>query len=439
MFRLLSVICLVMILIYRKFTSRTVLTPSGILASTWLVFLVFQMILAPKILFSLKTYIFIMLFILAFTFGEHCHILFFWKRTANKKLDYPCRDIRGSHSDRKMELALRISVISIGLISLLGSLMYADAIARYFGSYREMLSAGWAVRGALAEGQIYIPRIVRGLSTIGYSSIVLAIVYWIKYRFRLFLTIPVISMLIFGVAQNGRAGMILIIVQIFLGAYWRDAYNNKGNLDFRLIKRMTVPFIFIFVIFTVGLMLREQNFYLDNSTIRRYLNVFVIYAFGGIGALTSYLNNPVPNTLGFGRFSFASLFDLLGIHKNVMGIYTDYLPISDVPGEVSNIYTVIRPALDDFGILGFVVFFFIVGFICSLGYKKAKKGSIMAISFTIVSYSYIIHSPLLPMTVHNSFLASMILPQLVLYFLEIVTIEKRNYNRQVFSQRGKRK
>lgn len=423
---LLSIISILAILFYKRLTAKTLLTPSGTLAATWLVFLLFKSILSPLIFYSYTTHLYVILMIMMFTAGEHIHILLLRRKY----------QISPSHTEHiidkfvknlRFELRLRISIIMLGLMSLLGSLLYAQIIAGYFGSFNGMLSAGWAVRGAIAEGFIQVPLIVRGLSMLGYSGIILAIVYWVKYQYRFFLVIPFVSMLIFGIAQSGRAGMILVIIQVFLGSYWKDVLGDKKNIEAKLIRRVALPLILILGLFVAGSMMREQNFSLDFSAITMNLSTFKVYAFGGIGSLTSYLDKPNIDILGLGRFSFASLYDLLGIHRNIMGIYTDYLPISDIPGQTSNIYTVIRPTLDDFGLLGYIIYFFIIGYVISIGYEKAKKKDIKAIAFTIVNYSFIIHTPLLPMTVHNAFLVSMLFPQLVIFFIENLSSKKGNY------------
>lgn len=422
---LLSIMSIFVILMYKKTSTKTLLTPSGTLAATWLVFLLCKAILSPEIFFSYTTHIYVMLMILMFTAGEHTHILLI-QRKYQISHNYTEHKIHAVVKDLRFKLRFKLCIIIIGLMSLLGSLLYAQIITGYFGSFEGMFSAGWAVRGAISGGYIQVPLIVRGLSMLGYSGIILAIVYWIKYRYRYFLVIPFVSMFIFGIVQSGRAGMILVIIQVFLGSYWKDVLGNKKNIEARLIRRVAIPFIFILVFFVGGSMMREQNFSIDFSALTRNLSTFKTYAFGGIGALTSYLDKPNIDSLGLGRFSFASLYELLGIHKNIMGIYTDYLPISNISGQTSNIYTVIRPTLDDFGLLGYSIYFYIIGFVISIGYEKAKKKDIKAIAFTIVNYSFIIHTPLLPVTVHNAFLVSMLLPQLVILFIENLSSKKRN-------------
>ena len=65
---------------------------------------------------------------------------------------------------------------------------------------------------------------------------------YISYPFLLyrkikwFLFLPYISLLIMGIAQAGRAGFILILVQVFLSSFWITVYdqklNYKGNNNF---------------------------------------------------------------------------------------------------------------------------------------------------------------------------------------------------------------
>lgn len=159
----------------------------------------------------------------------------------------------------------------------------------------------------------------------------------------------------FGIAQAGRSGMIIINYRNTFCKLLEDRPRNIKGPEVRLINRMIKALEIIITIFFLGIMLKEQKFLFDFSYFKYQFEIFTSYVFGGIGAFTSYLNYYNASNLGWGYYSFASLYDLLGIRENVMGIYTEYLPIN-IDGTIrSNIYTVIRQLLDDFGILGIII------------------------------------------------------------------------------------
>lgn len=168
-------------------------------------------------------------------------------------------------------------------------------------------------------------------------------------------------------------------------------------------------------------MLRSQNLSFDSEIINQGLITFKAYLFGGIAGFTSYLRDyqlPGLNDLGWGRYSFSSLYDLLGIQKNTLGIYTNYLRKSDADVMGINIFTAFRQFIDDFGILGTTFFMFLMGSISHVFFRKSIKGNFSAIAVMIVFYSFLVHTPFLTITVHNSILISAILPFFVLKFVK---------------------
>ena len=167
-------------------------------------------------------------------------------------------------------------------------------------------------------------------------------------------------------------------------------------------------------------MLRAQNFSFESDIVSQGFTSFKAYLFGGIAAFTTYLNQGLAEDLGWGRFSFSSLYELLGIHKNEVGVYTDYLRVSEINvNETTNIFTAFRQFMDDFGIIGTVFFMMFLGAISHIFFQKATRGDMSSIAFMIVFYTFLFHTPLLSITVHNSVLISAILP----YFL-IKTLKK---------------
>ena len=231
-----------------------------------------------------------------------------------------------------------------------------------------------------------------------------------------------------GITQAGRAGFMMLIFQIFIATYWREIYNNiikkvtPHNFfrtpEYILATSSLKLVIFISLIFIGGDMLRSQNFTFNDDILLQGISSFKSYLFGGIAGFTSYIKDYKFNEFGFGRFTFSSLFELLGIHKNTPGIYTDYLQISNIDLSLeTNIFTAFRQLIDDFGIIGSILFMFFFGSMSYYFFRKAIRGDVASIAFLIVFYSFIFHTPLLAITVHTSVLISTILPFLIIKLL----------------------
>ncbi|MEO8234893.1 MAG: O-antigen polymerase [Flavobacterium sp.] len=428
-----SLILLGLIFLLRKLFSNYYFTPTGFLAITWITFIFLKFLVASDYYFSLHAVVLFVIFIFSFFIGELFMFLYLSKERNSIILQFIDKvnleaDLE-IFKQKKVIRTFNLILIVLGSLSFLGSLLYLQYFVRYFGSVSNVLTAGWALRGALEE--INIPLIIRAILLLGYSSIILILVHFILYnKFRWFFLLPFISMLIMGITQAGRAGFMMILFQIFIMSFWRQIFKNvtseTGKLSFvkgpeyKMIKSSFRLVLFVAIIFVGGDMLRSQDFSFNSEIIEQGLTSFKAYLFGGIAAFCTYLNEYRFQDLGWGRFSFSSLYELLGIHKNTLGIYVNYLRISSVdPNEDTNIFTAFRQFMDDFGIVGTVLLMMILGALSNVFFRKAVKGDIASIAFMIVLYTFIFHTPLLSITAHTSVLISAILPYVLIKMIKI--------------------
>ena len=407
-------------LVSRKQFDNVLLTPSGFLILIWILVIILLSLIAPDFYFTPKACLIFLLCIFCFTVGDILGSL--------KKENY-LKNLLIYQSDFFLKKLSKFIII-LGFVALLGALLYIQYFISYFGSLSGLLTAGWAVRGALEE--MSIPIYIRAILMLGYSCVILSVVYFIIcQKIKWFLFLPFISLLLMGVAQAGRAGFMMILVQIFIGSYFKIIYKNAVNFKIDKSKIVSFPekkllinslklLVVVAVIFIGGDMLRNQNFDLQGGAGNAGLDMFRSYLFGGIGAFSTYIENYdflSYHTYGYGRFSFSSLYDLLGIHKNQLGIYTDYLRTSSKDSfEVSNVFTAFRQYIDDFGVLGTIFFLLTFGFISGRIFQSAVKGNMGSISICVGIYSILFHSFLLSVTVHNGVLISLILPYIIIKY-----------------------
>lgn len=428
---LISLFSLFLIFFIRKSFSKYYFSPTGFFSITWITFIVLKIFFAPEYYFSIDASLFFVVFIFSFLLGEIFMLLYisayknsiFSKSILNFDLE---KQISILSSPYKIKLFENI-ILTFGILSLIGSALYVSLFISYFGSIMNLLSAGWVVRGVLEE--ISIPIFIRVILLMGYSSIILTLIFFIIHKkFKFHFVLSYISILIMGITQAGRAGFMMVLFQVFIASYWHEIFKNVSNglnkysffssPEYKLSKSSLRLIFFVGLIFILGDMLRSQNFSFDSAIFLQGIISFKSYLFGGIAGFTSYLNNYSFDELGWGRFTFSSLYDLLGIHKNQMGIYTDYLRISSIDIDLdTNIFTAFRQLMDDFGVLGTLFFMFFLGAISHYFFRKAVKGDIASISFLIVFYSFIFHTPLLAISVHTSVLISAIVPYLLIMLL----------------------
>lgn len=418
---LFTILFLLLLFLLRKAFSKYFLSPTGILAATWIVILFLKLLWAPDFYFSAEAAVLICLFIFSFFCGDFLFAYASRDIPIKPKFDY----LASLKKDKRFQRRLLTAIGAIGIISIIGSILYLQYFINYFGSLLNVLGAGWLLRDALKE--IQVPLFVRLVLLLNYSGVILTILYGFLYRFHFLNILPYLSVLLMGVTQAGRAGTIMILFQIFIAVFWaaiiKQQTNDekpefkKINPDVRVMKKSLYLVLIVGVIFAAGELYKAQSA-LDQLDDKQ-LDTFKDYLFGGIAGFTYNLQHPEFTELYWGRYSFSSLYNLLGIYKAELGIYTTFVPLSDRSFSMGNIFTSFRPLIDDFGVVGSVVFMFIFGIISSWVFMRSIVGSLAAISVCIVLYTYLFHTFLLPITVHNSILLSVVLPPIVIFLCKL--------------------
>lgn len=398
---------------------KSFFSPTGVLFGTWLTFSTAHLILAPDYIFTLVSSVLITTFLFVFFIGEYLgsKINPFRKKTIiSQELLFSIE------RKRKLETQLRKITIGISLVSLAGASIYFLIFVNHFGSISGLLSAGWLIREEMAIGAISVPLYVRSTALLSYSAILLSMVYWVRFGPRFFIILPFLSIFIMGIAQAARAGTFMIIIIIFISSCWRDLSTYQKYIGLIILKRIFLFTVFILLIFVAGLMFREQSFYFSIDDFSKLLS-FRLYALGAISSFSSFLDqHDFSAPLTWGRYSFASFFQLLGLYDfDSFGYYDDYLYISNTSNESTNIYTIFRSLIEDFGILGSFILMFLLGLISRIAFNSAIKGNLAALSFVISMYTMFVYSPIAPMTQHNSIIISWILPPIILFLLKINT------------------
>lgn len=383
---------------------------------TWSVFLIAHMLLAPDFKFSFATGLMIDLLIISFFSGEFV-VVSTWHNNRKFKVGSYCSVVQKAEYRNKLEKKLSGAIILLSCISFIGALLYLYIFYNYFGSFIKLFTAGWLIREDMAEGLIMVPFFIRAMALTAYSALVLSLCYWIYFDFKWILTLPFISMLLMGVTQAARAGTFMMLIIIFIAAFWRDKLNGGSNIGFRLFKRV-VKFTSLFLlVFALGLAYREQNFDQDFFGDQQ-LDTYKSYAFGAISAFSVFLDKySLDADLTYGLYSFSSLFELLDIKKLPTGFYDEYLLISSVSNERTNVFTLFRSLIDDFGILGSIVYMFLMGAIFSYAFIRVIRGDIAALGFILMAYTMIVYSVIAPLTQHNTILLAFVMPSLVLYVI----------------------
>ncbi len=170
--------------------------------------------------------------------------------------------------------------------------------------------------------------------------------------------------LIYAVLSTGRMPMLLILTVLMGVALMRRRLT--------LTKMIAGSFIFLFFFASFAVLLHKGGdpdaSWSENSASVR--DTFFIYAVGALPAFDRQVTQNIP--LSFGARAFSGLFNIfyhLSGHKLISPIEEPVF----VPFE-TNLYTGIQPVYGDFGILGVVPAFVLMGAATTCFYVKATRG-----------------------------------------------------------------
>ena len=78
-------------------------------------------------------------------------------------------------------------------------------------------------------------------------------------------------------------------------------------------------------------------------------------------------------------------------------------------GRATNIFTIFRGLIQDFGLFGSLVFLFAVGLVAGIGYEETRRRNVIAIGVLSAFYAATLWSPIVDLFAYNSIIAAWIL------------------------------
>jgi oligosaccharide repeat unit polymerase len=407
---------LVLLTCIAAMTYRTVPSPSTILCGSWALFYGMQGVLASDMYASSLAAIVVTGISACFFLGELSG-RFICQRGAA-----PSEQPDGSRNKLPVQFQQRLgaAVVVLGVVGILLMGLYIETLGLFSaGGLSDALQIIGPTRVMVLSGEITVPLSSRIGVLIVYPAVVLALSYYFMYGWRWWLLLPFLGVVIFGVAQAGRAGIVIVLLQLGITIILREVTAHKRRLA-HVIRRVSLFVLVPVVIVSLGGQLLREGAFAEADTMAPRIEKLVRnYGFGGVSAFAYFIDHSVEwFSFAGGRYSFASLFAALGIAEQAPGVYTDYVPIAP-DGDAVNIFTAYRSFIDDFTIVGAATFYVVSGVLAGYGYQRFVGGSGPLIAFLVPVFSWLAFSPWYSLTYFNSFLASLVGPYLVLRLLAL--------------------
>ena len=220
---------------------------------------------------------------------------------------------------------------------------------------------------------------------------------WYKRLILLIAFLPAIFIILF----QGAKGMLFIQIFLFLGSLMiiQFYYNNLGLLTNNNIQKILKISLSILPLIVISFLSRGLYRMNDSSYVLAKLKgLFASYACGHLYAFSDWFTFRSGSEsileyhhekLSYGFYTFTSLFKLFGSTKEITpGVYSEFFTYGDF--FRTNIYTIFRGLITDFGFIGTFLFFILNSIIIHyifLFFLKTRY-SVFAISFLVFTIGY---------------------------------------------------
>jgi len=222
-----------------------------------------------------------------------------------------------------------------------------------------------------------------------------------SWRARTIALLSLLPAMFYAVTSLGRSQMVLGIF-FWAAAYWGTrTYRAHGKVRLLNLQMAALAVLFLIFAYVVGavlgrlrdvghLPLQERlasyGNVLQRADLERDLESFRGSVFGHPYSFSYYLNRTIdfPPTPRLGAYVFAGPLDLLGIVERIP--FENFTLDS---GVESNVYTLFRPPIEDFGLVGSFLSFFVAGVIAGVSYSRIVSGDFRWLPVMTMFYPHV--------------------------------------------------
>jgi oligosaccharide repeat unit polymerase len=222
---------------------------------------------------------------------------------------------------------------------------------------------------------------------------------------------PFLPALLMAVILTTRASFLFMAV-LYTSAYLAARiYFQPDRISVvasrELIQKCVTGVLIVCVLFFVLQVARSGA--IDSGNFGETLRHLRKWPFGSVSAFAIWFDsiNLHREQASFGYYTFTGLFSLLGIRERGEGIFTDYVDVGI--GEFSNVYSVFRGLVLDFGVMGTGVVMTLLGFTGTIAFQYVRSGRVFAIGVLLAVYAFVLWSPIVSFYAYTAHIAAIAL------------------------------
>ncbi|MBI4421980.1 MAG: oligosaccharide repeat unit polymerase [Gemmatimonadetes bacterium] len=218
---------------------------------------------------------------------------------------------------------------------------------------------------------------------------------------RVVSAIPLFLALLSGFVVGARTGFLLSVVMWMSGFFAVKVCVSGGTynpLRAGWILRVVALGFGLIAVSAVVQYLRGGFWRQFNFSV--LAEIAVAAFFGSVSAFTTWVPVADLSSPALGAYTFAGPYDLLGLAPRIQGLYQGVVYFHS--GSSSNIYTVFRGLMQDFGLVGAWGACLAVGALSSMAYRRCAAGRIQWAVALSAFYGAAMFSHLYSVFINNS-------------------------------------
>lgn len=226
-----------------------------------------------------------------------------------------------------------------------------------------------------------------------------------------------------ALTQSMKMGMMTSFI-LWFASYITCSYSYglPIHIKFKTVLRFAIIIISFFFVLFISMVFRTGE--VSERTILDISEKFITYALGHMHCVDMWYTSYVPTELAWGSKTFMGISNLLGIEERVQGIYPEYINIGKNGFYgISNIYTIFRPLVEDFGEAGTMLVMFLMGIAANYSLKSVAVHRAVFLNQVIVIaiFAYLMWAFVASFYAYTSYLAMFALIYFLFRFLQTET------------------
>jgi oligosaccharide repeat unit polymerase len=250
---------------------------------------------------------------------------------------------------------------------------------------------------------------------------------------RLIVVLSFLPPIFVAVAEGGKGLLLLCVAFFYAGLLvYRASAGTLRLFEKGSIKSLTLYMVILVAIVTISFMSRGLYTIEDNAElINKLISYYASYSFGHIYAFSDWFAFIIGRhselaypheSAAHGFYTFTALFKLMGSHKEVpLGVFDEFYSYGDL--LTSNIFTMFRGLILDFGFIGSVLFMLATGLLLHLAFHTMLLNGrpVFTVAVFVFAMGYFYNSFIISVLGWNRIYVAFVLLWIVLQINKLIT------------------